>query len=207
MAEVDGSGVDWNGVLQAAFDACAQQGWALTPQQQQLLRAAIAPFLPDASAADAHNPLADLTDAQRTALLAFIAEQSQQNRSWKAQLLNDWLAGRDSGAVQFIRESFGVGWLERIQPIHVAQYQVSDLLKVGDRIEVANDLWEWVQESDPTAREWISCTVVQVVEGVGQGDGRSQVTCTVRFDTGMEYEIQGVYDWNRYNWRWVGLTP
>ncbi|HEY9646662.1 MAG TPA: hypothetical protein V6C88_09845, partial [Chroococcidiopsis sp.] len=27
--------------------------------------------------------------------------------------------------------------------------------------------------------------------------------CTVRFDNGMEYEIQGVYEWNRYNWRWL----
>ncbi|MFP5275246.1 hypothetical protein [Coleofasciculus sp.] len=25
----------------------------------------------------------------------------------------------------------------------------------------------------------------------------------VRFDHGMEYEIQGIYEWNRYNWRWI----
>ncbi|WP_416670750.1 hypothetical protein [Egbenema bharatensis] len=28
-----------------------------------------------------------------------------------------------------------------------------------------------------------------------------QTNCLIQFDNGMEYEIQGIYEWNRYNWR------
>ncbi|BDI19545.1 hypothetical protein ANSO36C_53470 [Nostoc cf. commune SO-36] len=30
----------------------------------------------------------------------------------------------------------------------------------------------------------------------------SSTNCVVRFFNGAEYEIQGIYEWNRYNWRW-----
>lgn len=193
-----------NAILQAAYQACAAQGYALTPEQQVILAEAIAPYLPATPDDLDRNPLDDLADGEREAFLAFVAEQTQQDRPWKAQLLNDWLTGQDSGSVQFIRESYGVSWLEQIQPHHIAAYQRPNHLQVGDRIEVANNLWEWVQADGPSSREWLPCTVIQVTQGTDPQTGRSLTTCTVRFDTGMEYEIQGVYDWNQYNWRWLG---
>jgi hypothetical protein len=74
-------------------------------------------------------------------------------------------------------------------------------LKVGDRIEVSNGLWEWVQENGPCSREWFPCTVI----GLSQGSDRDRLyyNCVIRFENGTEYEIQGIYQWNRYNWRWA----
>lgn len=148
------------------------------------------------------NPLDELTPDQRQLLLQFVAEQEQQSRPWKIQLLNDWLNNRDSGQVQFIRDRYGLQWLGRIEPVHLAQYALQageELnLKVGDRIEVCNSLWEWVQETGPCSREWFLCTVIQIDE---LGDD-AFTKCIIRFNNGAEYEIQGIYDWNRYNWRW-----
>jgi hypothetical protein len=156
------------------------------------------------------NPLDALTPDQRQVLLQFIQEQKRQNRSWKAQLLNDWLYERSSSVLEFVRQQYGLVWLEQIQPEDIAAYadETTMLLKVGDRIEISNGLWEWVQENGPCQREWFPCTIVQVVEvsdGSGSpGTGYSrQTNCIIRFDNGMEYEIQGVYEWNRYNWRWA----
>ena len=159
----------------------------------------------------ASNPLDELTPAERDALLEFVQQQDRQNCPWKMTLLNDWLQGRDSGPVQFIRERYGVQWLEQIQPSHLAHYSSGRdevlKLKVGDRIEVTNGLWEWVQESGPCSREWFPCTVIGVQE-TSPEDANSmeppyQTACIVRFDTGSEFEIQGVYDWNRPYWRWL----
>lgn len=183
--------------LQAAFAECEASGYGLTLQQRELLMRAIATRLDIAP--DGSNPLDELTPEQRQALLDFVSEQQEQQHPWKIQLLNDWLAGRDSGRVQFVREQYGLQWLERIQPIHLAQYTEAVVkLKVGDRIEVSNNLWEWVQEEGPCSREWFTCTVISVNE-----DNGSSASCTIRFDSGAEYEIQGIYDWNRYNWRWM----
>lgn len=159
------------------------------------------------------NPLDQLTDEERRSLFAFIRQQESQNLPWKITLLNDWLAGRASGPVQFIRERYGVQWLEQIQPIHLANYNDEEQgevlrLKVGDRIEVTNGLWEWVQDTGPCSREWFPCTIVSLREPPESADGPSQqdskASCIVRFQNGAEYEIQGVYDWNRPNWRWLG---
>lgn len=193
-------------VLQAAFQQCEVAGCALDDRQKQVLRQQLIAALqqvgfsnePDAES----NPLAELTPEQRQALLQFAWDEDQPNRSWKVKLLDDWLHGRSSGSVQFIRELYGVQWLDRIQPAHLAEYadpHQEIRLKVGDQIEVCNGLWEWVQQTGPCGREWFLCTVVSVRE---VGANLRPVSCTIRFENGNEYEIQGLYEWNRYNWRW-----
>ncbi|RMF63051.1 MAG: hypothetical protein D6742_18575 [Cyanobacteria bacterium J069] len=212
--------------LRVAFNVCNTEGYPLTPEQQRLLLQAVTQRLgrsestsqswvaensvpPAAPPSDSLvNPLDELSPDQRQAFLQFVQEFQESGRSWKAQLLNDWLRGDDSGRVQFVRDQFGLQWLERVQPKHVAAYAEGPLrLKVGDRIEVANSLWEWVQEEGPCSREWFACTVVAVVKAPAaeppEAASASQTSCCVRFDNGMEYEIQGIYEWNRYNWRWA----
>lgn len=189
--------------LQAAFEQCDRADVTLNPQQQQILRRALV------GNGRSRNPLADLTLDERRILLKFVQEQEQQNRSWKMVLLNDWLQGEKSGKIQFVRDRYGMQWLEQIQPIHLADYddlETGELqLKLGDRIEVTNGLWEWVQESDPHSREWFTCTVIGVHEPTpDQADGvRRHASCVIRFESGAEYEIQGIYEWNRPNWRWL----
>jgi hypothetical protein len=224
--------------LRVAFEACEAEGYPLTVEQQSLLlqlvarqleNGEISPALrPKASSANEpeeilDNPLDALTADQRQAFLNYVRETQENGRSWKAQLLNDWLRGDDSGPVQFVRDQFGLNWLERVRPVHLAAYAESALrLKVGDRIEVANSLWEWVQDDGPCSREWFPCIVIAVNESAihesANGEAATSeaatasspeasetrwASCCVRFDNGMEYEIQGVYEWNRYNWRWA----
>ncbi|MCY7392325.1 MAG: hypothetical protein LH647_12830, partial [Leptolyngbyaceae cyanobacterium CAN_BIN12] len=63
--------------------------------------------------------------------------------------------------------------------------------------------WEWVQDEGPCSREWFLCTVIGILEGEASSDGQNRhASCIVRFDSGTEYEIQGIYEWNRPNWRW-----
>lgn len=197
-------------LLKQAFVNCANAGQPLTPEQERILLEAVVTGSTslEGSEAATTNPLDELTPEQRQALLNYVEEQEQQGRSWKIALLNDWLEGRSSGAVQFIRDQYGLTWLEQIQPIHLSAYAEGGLkLKVGDRIEVCNALWEWVQEDSPTGREWFPCTVVSIREHESLSETDSNIPaetcCTVRFDSGDEYEIQGIYSWNRYNWRFV----
>ncbi|MGP1386823.1 MAG: hypothetical protein ACTS2F_24920 [Thainema sp.] len=157
----------------------------------------------------ADNPLDEMTPEHRSAFLAFIQRQSHQTENWKTSLLNDWLSGSSSGELQFIRDFYGPQWLNRVQATHLAKYlDPHDLkLKVGDQIEVSNGLWEWVQDSGPCLREWILCTVIALRESEDDAfttpdSYRQFTTCTVRFENGREFEIQGVYEWNRYSWRW-----
>lgn len=201
--------------LQAAFSQCETLGCSLDDQQQQIILQVVASslvnqFNGEAVEADSNgsNPLDELTSEQRQTLLTFIQSQSK-DQSWKVQLLNDWLQGRESGPMQFIRDLYGPQWLERVQPSHIAQYSEAAMLqvKVGDRIEVSNGLWEWVQDDGPCSREWVPCVVIALTEADGTSPlvpkrFRGYTTCTVCFDNGMEYEIQGIYEWNRYNWRW-----
>ncbi|NEQ25875.1 MAG: hypothetical protein F6K28_43840 [Microcoleus sp. SIO2G3] len=195
---------EFEAALQAAFARCEAAGRPLDPQQQQILLTALSP-------ADA-NPLDDLTPDQRNTLLGFVREQERQGRPWKTQLLNDWLLGQSSGEMQFVRDRFGVQWLDRIQTSHLAAYAEETLtLKVGDRIEVSNSLWEWVQDDGPCQREWIACRVVSVratcdTAGSVPTSYHCYTNCTIRFENGSEYEIQGIYEWNRYNWRWSGAA-
>ncbi|PIG91452.1 hypothetical protein [Gloeocapsopsis sp. IPPAS B-1203] len=191
--------------LQAAFQNCEKAGCALTEQQKEIIIQAIAHqhSLENTDSAST-NPLAELTTEERRSFWEYIKQQQQQDRDWKIQLLNDWFMSRDSGKVQFIRDRYGLQWLNRIKPVHIAEYadETEDALrlKVGDRIEVSNGLWEWVQETGPCQREWYSCTVLQIKEA---DDGNNTTSCIVRLSNGAEYEIQGIYSWNRYNWRWM----
>ena len=198
-------------VLQAAFNNCDLANCSLSDQQKRILlqiveELAVRQLQLDSNSLELNtaNPLDQLSADQRLRLLQFVKEQEQQNRPWKIQLLNDWLEERDSGQVQFIRDRYGVQWLNSIKPIHIAEYaddgEEALKLKVGDRIEVSNSLWEWVQETGPCSREWVTCTVINVNE-IGEGNYVS-TKCIIRFNNGVEYEIQSVYQWNRYNWRW-----
>lgn len=197
-------------VLQAAFNRCEVARCPLTEQQKQIILQVVEELTrkePDLSQptqleSNTVNPLDELTFEQRSYFLQFVKEQEQQDRSWKTQLLNDWLHDRDSGLVQFIRNQYGPQWLNRIKSIHFAKYaDEGELLKlkVGDRIEVSNGLWEWVQEEGPCSREWFACTVIGIAQSNGDGN---YINCIIRFDNGAEYEIQGMYQWNSYNWRW-----
>ncbi|MBF2025407.1 MAG: hypothetical protein IGS48_01395 [Oscillatoriales cyanobacterium C42_A2020_001] len=191
--------------LQAAFNQCDQADATLSSQQKEILLKAFG-----LSKEPQPNPLNALTLDERRSLLEFIRNQEQQKLSWKMTLLNDWLQGQSSGPVQFIRDRLGIQWLEQVRLSHLAEYDYLSegemlLLKVGDRIEVTNGLWEWVQESGPCSREWFPCTVIALHEASNdEADGlRCHASCIVRFDSGVEYEIQGIYEWNRPNWRWL----
>jgi hypothetical protein len=203
-------------VLKVAFIQCETALCPLSDQQKQILlqlvvasvtRDALVSSANDDSDGEIGNPLDELTPEQRQALLQFVKEQEKQERPWKIKLLNDWLHDRNSGTVQFIRDSYGPQWLNRIKPVHLAQYFEAETssdslrLKVGDRIEVSNGLWEWVQEDGPCSREWFPCTVVQLSPRTDTDN--SYYSCVIRFDNGSEYEIQGIYQWNRYHWRWI----
>ncbi|MGC8712255.1 MAG: hypothetical protein ACP5RH_07660 [Leptodesmis sp.] len=194
--------------LQAAFHQCEMAAMPLTAQQQKILWQALGIIDQDGQGTLA-NPLTQLSAAERQALLQFIRHQAQESLDWKATLLNDWLQNRDSGPVQFIRDRYGLQWLEQVQPFHLAAYENPEddetlRLQVGDRIEITNGLWEWVQESGPCSREWFPCTVVSVQEGDARlEDTHRHARCVVRFESGAEYEIQGIYEWNRPNWRWL----
>ncbi|HEY9626161.1 MAG TPA: hypothetical protein V6C84_02580 [Coleofasciculaceae cyanobacterium] len=202
--------------LREAFGTCDAIGYPLEAVQKQVLLQALLGELQGSAAgsaegADSANPLDDLTVEERQILLHFIQNQTRENSSWKAQLLNDWLHNRDSGKMQVLRQRYGLQWLEKIQPSHIAVY-ADELtnLKVGDRIEVSNRLWEWVQNDDSSNQEWFLCTVIHLAEASTESDSgerlggdRPPTSCTVRFENGMEYAIQGIYEWNRYNWRWV----
>lgn len=204
---------EFEAALQTAFNSCDAASCPLTDRQKQILLQVVEELRlkqtellnPSVLELNGNNPLDELTPDQRQSFLQFVREQEQQNRSWRTQLLNDWLHERNSGSVQFLREQYGLLWLNRIKPVHFSKYAESGAeepikLKVGDRIEVSNGLWEWVQETGPCSREWYSCTVVSVSEA-SYSDG-TDISCIIRFNNGAEYEIQGIYSWNRYNWRW-----
>jgi hypothetical protein len=199
---------DIEAALQAAFHECEAAGVPLLEAQRRILLQVaeslcqeLGPALDDVERSP-QNPLDELTPEQRQALLDYV-NQFEQNDSWKAQLLDDWLHGIDSGPVQFVRDRFGPQWLERIQPFHLAVFAEQGQLRVkmGDRIEVSNSLWEWVPDTASSHREWFPCTVIRVFEG--SDTERSYYNCTVRLDSGLEYDIYGMYDWNRSNWRWL----
>jgi len=178
--------------LTNAFRECLTQGYGLSDIQRELLLTVVLKTLfpnPDSET----NPLEELTTQQQQALLDFIALAEQENRSWKASILNDWLNNQDSGPVQFIREEYGFSWLNRVQP-QPWQNQKA-VLNLGDCIQVCNALWEWVQDDDPRQREWFDCQVIQLIPEPGS-EG-----CLVRFANGQELEISGIYQWNRCNWR------
>lgn len=209
VENIDMNPSEIDAALQAAFSQCDKMLCPLSEKQKQILLQVVVEELigvalgipePENGDGDRTNPLAELTSEQRRVLLQFVKEQERENRPWKIKLLNDWLNNQDSGEMQFIRDRYGFQWLNRVQPVHLAEYYQLKL-KVGDRIEVSNALWEWVQENGPCSREWFPCTVVRLSQGSDSSD--SYHNGIIRFDNGTEYEIQGICEWNRYNWRYV----
>jgi len=198
--------------MQAAFNSCDAVGCPLTDAQKQILLQFVEQIQENSNseASDIANPLDELSPEELEAFLEFVKSQEQRNRTWKVQLLNDWLLENDSGTVQFIRQRYGLEWLNRVESYHFDKYcYLEDALKlkVGDRIEICNALWEWVQEDGPCKPEWFPSIVIQINEISDVYDGlrlrdNSCTNCVVRFFNGAEYEIQGIYEWNRYNWRW-----
>ena len=189
----------------AAFNYCDAASCPLTDTQKEILLQVVEQIQGNSTfrASDTANPLDELTSEELEAFLQFVKDEEQRNRTWKVQLLNDWLQENDSGTVQFIRQRYGLQWLNRVESYHFDKYSYFEdalKLRVGDRIEVSNALWEWVQEDGPCKREWFPCMVIKVKE-ISNGDDTS-TNCVVRFFNGAEYEIQGMYEWNRYNWRW-----
>ncbi|MEH2145621.1 hypothetical protein [Nostoc sp.] len=188
----------------AAFNDCDAASCPLTDTQKQILLQVVEQIQGNTSGASGiANPLDELNPEELEVFLQFVKDEEQLNRTWKVQLLNDWLLENDSGTVQFIRQRYGLQWLNRVESYHFDKYSYFEdalKLRVGDRIEVSNALWEWVQEDGPCKREWFPCMVIKVEE-ISNGDD-SSTNCVVRFFNGAEYEIQGMYEWNRYNWRW-----
>lgn len=225
--------------LSAAFSQCEAALHPLNDRQKHILLQAMQAAMqlkmdakqqegdrgalpaPSTGESDSGNPLEQLTAEERQTFLAFVTLQERQKQSWKVTLLNDWLSGKSSGTVQFIRERYGLQWVEQITPTHLARYITLEpddhvRLEVGDRIEVTNGLWEWVQETGPCSREWFPCTVVDIKpasqpdladavssEPATEVPVNDETSCIIRFEDGTEYEIQGMYDWNRPNWRWL----
>jgi hypothetical protein len=191
--------------LQAAFKSCDAASCPLTDMQKQILLRVIEQIRGDTKSQilDIANPLDELSPEELAAFLKFVKATEAQNCTWKVQLLNNWLHENDSGNVQFIRERYGLAWLNRVEPYHFNKYcQIEEALKlrVGDRIEVCNALWEWVQDDGPCQRQWFAGIVLQIDE-LADGDGLPS-NCVVRLYNGFEYQIPGIYQWNRYNWRW-----
>ncbi|MCC5634299.1 hypothetical protein LC593_00230 [Nostoc sp. CHAB 5844] len=190
--------------LQTAFNRCDVASCPLSEAQKQILLQVVKqiPGNSKSRISDIVNPLDELDSEELLTFLKFVKTEEQQNRTWKVQLLNDWLHNQDSGTVQFIRERYGLQWLNRVESYHFdkyADFEDALQLRVGDRIEVSNGLWEWVQEDGPCKREWFPCIVIQIDEISDTNNSRN---CIIRFLNGSEFEIQGIYDWNRYNWRW-----
>ncbi|NET01568.1 MAG: hypothetical protein F6K61_13525 [Sphaerospermopsis sp. SIO1G1] len=191
--------------LITAFNSCDVAGYPLTDTQKQIMLQVVKQIQSSSNSrvSDTANPLDELTPEELEEFLQFVKIQEEQNRTWKVQLLNDWLLEQDSGKVQFIRENYGLQWLSRLESYHFDKYSYFEealKLKVGDRIEVSNILWEWIPENDQEQREWFPCMVIQIYEPNHEDDDFTN--CLIRFFNGTEYEIQGMYEWNRYNWRW-----
>jgi hypothetical protein len=192
--------------LEAAFRQCGVAGMALNDVQRQILQqvtqTVLLKALGNLEAADPNeNPLEALTEDQRQALLNYIAACDRNAQDWKTTLFSDWLQGRDSGSVQFLRDRYGFDWINQVQPQHTAAYAEHEEggLQVGDRIEVSSRLWEWIPEDLGEEPEWIVCTVVNLSEP----QDIAELNGTVQFENGLELEILGLNDWNQGNWRRV----
>ncbi|WP_414755130.1 hypothetical protein [Anabaena sp. CCY 9910] len=189
-------------VLQTAFHRCDAASCPLSARQKEILLQVLEEIQRQSlsGGSDTPNPLDELTPEELETFLAFVKTEEEQDRTWKVQLLNDWLHNQDSGNVQFVRERYGLQWLNRVESYHFDKYAYFEdalKLRIGDRIEVSNALWEWVQDDGPCKREWFGAIVIQIDE-----TSNVSTNCVVRFYNGAEYEIAGIYEWNRYNWRW-----
>jgi hypothetical protein len=191
--------------LEAAFRQCGTAGMALNDVQRQILQQVTQTVLlkalsnPDTIDSE-ENPLEALTADQREILLSFIEQCDRTAQDWKTVLFNDWLQGQDSGQVQFLRDRYGLDWINRVQPQDIAAYIETDEqeLRIGDRLEVSSRLWEWIPEDLGEEPEWLPCTLVHLTQPEGP---ETTLNGTVQFENGVELEIQGLNDWNKSNWR------
>jgi hypothetical protein len=191
--------------LEAAFRQCGTAGMALNDVQRQILQQVTQTVLlkaltnPDAIDSE-ENPLKALTADQRETLLSFIEQCDRTTQDWKTVLFNDWLQGRDSGSVQFLRDRYGFDWINRVQRQDIAAYIETDEpeLRIGDRLEVSSRLWEWIPEDLGEEPEWLPCTLVHLTQ---PEDPETTLNGTVQFENGVELEVQGLNDWNKSNWR------
>jgi hypothetical protein len=193
--------------LEAAFRQCGAAGMALNDVQQQILQQVTQTILLKALANPdtddpGENPLDALTEEQRQTVLSYIADCDRNAQDWKTTLFNDWLQGRDSGQVQFLRDRYGFDWINRVQPQDIAAYTdcSEGELKIGDRLEVSSRLWEWIPESLGEEPEWIACTLVALTQPQSEPNPTT-LSGTVQFENGLELDIQGLNDWNKSNWR------
>jgi hypothetical protein len=206
MAVGDDRKAPLQNALQAAFRQCETVGSPLSDVQRQIIQQVAQTLLlktvPD-PVLDPVNPLEDLTSEQRQSLLDYVAECDRKGQDWKPTLFNDWMEGRDSGSVQFLRDRYGLDWVNGVQPQHLAAYVERPVteLKVGDRIEVSSRLWEWIPEETDEEPTWVICTVILLYES--QEGEIVHLNGMVQFDNGLELEISGLNDWNQSNWRSV----
>jgi hypothetical protein len=194
--------------LEAAFRQCATAGMALNDVQRQILQqvtqTVLIKALTSSDAVDpAENPLDVLTEDQCQTLLDFVTECDRSAQDWKTILFNDWLQGRDSGPVQFLRDRYGFDWINRVRRQDITAYAEAEELelKIGDRLEVSSRLWEWIPEDLGEEPAWIVCTLINLTQP--DSSEATSVTGTVQFENDLVLEIEGLNDWNKGNWRRV----
>jgi hypothetical protein len=210
MAAEDDRKETLQNALQAAFRQCETVGSPLSDVQRQIIQQITQTLLLKAISdpvLDPINPLDDLTPDQRQALLDYVAECDRKGQDWKPTLFNDWMEGRDSGSVQFLRDLYGLDWVNGVQPQHLAAYAESPVaeLTVGDQIEVSSRLWEWIPEETDEEPTWVMCTVMLLYES--QETEIVHLNGMVQFENGLELEIPGLNDWNQSNWRLPKRSP
>ncbi len=213
MSANDDRKVQVQNALQAAFRQCETVGSPLNDVQKQVIQQVTQTLLlkaivdPTQSLEPSANPLADLLPDQRQAFLDYVTECTLKDQDWKTALFNDWVEGRHSGTVQFLRDRYGLDWVNQIQPQHLVTYVATPLsaLNVGDRIEVSSRLWEWIPEQTNEEPEWVVCTLIELYET--QDTEISHLDGTVQFANGMELAITGLNEWNQNNWRWPQELP
>jgi hypothetical protein len=194
--------------LEAAFRQCATAGMALNDVQRQILQQVTQTVLikalttPDEIDPD-ENPLKTLTEDQRQTLLDFVTECDRNAQDWKTTLFNDWLQGRDSGSVQFLRDRYGFDWIDRVRRQDITTYAETEEqeLKIGDRLEVSSRLWEWIPEDLGEEPEWIVCTLINLT--YPDSIVTTPISGIVQFENDLVLEIEGLNDWNKGNWRRV----
>jgi hypothetical protein len=211
MTASDDRKVAVQNALQAAFHQCEAVGSPLNDVQRQIIQQVAQTMILKVIANPAQsfksNPLEDLPIEQRQALLDYVAECNRNAQDWKTILFNDWIQGRHSGAVQFLRDRYGLDWVNQIQPHHLADYLDTPLtqLNLGDRIEVSSRLWEWIPDQTNEEPEWVICTLIHLQEN--QDTEIPHLDGTVQFENGMELNITGLNEWNQNNWRLPQTLP
>ncbi len=87
----------------AAFNRCDVASCPLTDAQKQILLQVVEQIQGSSTSGMANiaNPLDELSPEELEAFLEFVKDEEQRNRTWKVQLLNDWLLENDSGKYNY----------------------------------------------------------------------------------------------------------